>query len=767
NRATVKLPGGLTAEFNGVDEKIVLTLEEGDKIYRKEILGYDNTTKYIPISLLKDGTNPYTGKELIKVSVEDRRFIVERGFSENVNYLSSIQLRVETPSYHTIGKVPVFIINPDGGQGRGEFDYKTPDSKPAITNVTRNGREPQEEYRDEINGRARILKVDHKGGSIITVHGTDFREGARIDISNLLTIGENDIDYGLPTKLTFTMPPVPESEVGKLHRVSVTNRDGGTATSDKTIPPIFIEFTKGESDPEIYTIEPEKGSATGGTKVKITGNDFRETMEGFDGERLRVYFGDIEIEKKDIKYIDYKTLEVTAPKSATHGPVQVRIENPDGSMSQGDINFTYISKPKIKTVSPNKIFTNDIETEVTLTGEMFMSGGKVIVGGEIVNKNELKEDMDIKGEGLIGVDSQGNNREVAVVGGMEAASVTVEGDNVIKVKFNEAKNLENNHLIIINPDGGISNPYDRFEYQKPIPTKPLVLEGIPGYESTVQLIWSKSDENILNKATRYEIYGKLSKDKDYTFIGDTEEAEFLVKGLEPRTEYTFMVRALNEYGAAIDFATVKVKTLTIREDEKLKEKEKELKEKEKEIKQKGKEEIIEGRVTQTIGSDHLRGRVVDFSLAKYKSYDKFTVSIPIEYARKDNNLTIKDGTMTAILNIRDLYTLDVSKKDKGDKDAYINIHIERTREPHIPKGKRVASKAYNIDFDYQYGKDKLEIKNLLRPAKLMFKQDTITYTNTKNTRLYRFNEPTGTYVFTGEMSTDIKEKGRYILLSNR
>ena len=52
------------------------------------------------------------------------------------------------------------------------------------------------------------------------------------------------------------------------------------------------------------------------------------------------------------------------------------------------------------------------------------------------------------------------------------------------------------------------------------------LVGIPGYESTVQLIWHKSKENILNKATRYEIYGKLAEDRDYTFIGDTTEAEF-------------------------------------------------------------------------------------------------------------------------------------------------------------------------------------------------------------------------------------------------
>ena len=39
------------------------------------------------------------------------------------------------------------------------------------------------------------------------------------------------------------------------------------------------------------------------------------------------------------------------------------------------------------------------------------------------------------------------------------------------------------------------------------------------------------------------------------------------------------------------------------------------------------------------------------------------------------------------LNIKDLYTLDVSKQDKGNKDAYVNIHIDRTTESHIPRAK--------------------------------------------------------------------------------
>ncbi|WP_077369454.1 IPT/TIG domain-containing protein [Anaerosalibacter sp. Marseille-P3206] len=770
NRSTVELAGGLKAEFNGVDEKIVLTIKEGKKIYKTEVLGYDNTVKYIPVNLLKEGSNQYDGKELIRVEVSDKKFIVERGYSTDANYLNSTQMTVETPSYHTVGNVPVFVINPDGGTGEGKFEYKNPDSNPVITTITKEGRGPIEEYREEINGNAKVQKVNNKGGNIISIEGTDFREGAVIKISNILTITEKDIDYNLPNKLTFIMPPVPESEVGKLNRVVVQNKDGGTATSDKNIPPIFIEFTKGESDPQVLTVEPISGPATGGTKVKITGEDFREKMEGFEGEKLSVYFGESKVEDKNIKYIDYKTIEVAVPASEELGPVPVRIENPDGSVSDGKVNFTYISKPSIETVSPNKLFTNDTKTEVTITGKMFLPGAIVIVGGKIVDKKDLTKDMKVLGEGIIGVDAQGKNREVAVVGGIEAASVKVESDKLLKVIFKEGKDLENNNLIIINSDGGISDPYDKFQYQIPIPSKPLVLEGIPGYESTVKLLWSESDEDILNRATRYEVYGKLASDKEYTFIGDTSEAEYLVKGLKVNTEYIFMVRALNEHGAAIDFATVKVRTLNAREDEKLKEKEEKLKKEEQKLLREGKEEIIEGRVIKTIGTDNLIGGVgtVDFSLAKYKNNNKFTVQIPMEMVRKDSRITIKDGTFSFIFNPRDLYTLEVSKKDRGNSDAYIRIHFEREKESYIPRSKKASSKAYNISFDYIYGKEMLEIKRMVKSGKLFLKHDTITYPNRKDIYLARFNEAQGKYLFvTKDSSTNMVDSGRFILLSDK
>lgn len=764
NRATVKLNGGIEATYDASNKTLKAAIEENNVKYTFTYKGYTGEEIFINTKDFKYNDTTYQYEMLIKVAVDNNRLIVAANFAPSSQYYNKNQVTAITPVYFETGKIPVFIINPDKGQGQGYFEFKYPDSNPSIVNITKDGgEEPVLEYRDEIGGQAKVLRVDYKGGNRVTIHGTDFREGAVIKVENLLTI--KDIEYQLPNQLTFTMPSVPESVTGTLMKVVVENIDGGTADSSMNNPPIYVEFVKGESNPQIYVISPEKGSVTGGTLVTITGNDFRNVMERYPNGRLKVYFGDKKV--NSINYIDYKTIKVTAPKSDVLGKVQIKVENPDGSITKDEVYFNYISKPKISTVSPNKIFTNDTETEVTITGEMFLDGAKVIVGGSIIGIKDINKYTDIKGQGISGVDRSGNNIEVVVVGGMEAAQVKLESENVIKVKFNEAKDLENYSIIVINPDGGISDSYDDFQYEIPIPDKPMVLEGIPGYESTVKLIWSESSADVLNKASRYEIYGKLSKDKTYTFIGDTTKAEFLVKGLEPNTEYTFMVRALNEYGGAIEFATVKVKTLTVYEDKKLKDKESNLEKEDEKLKKEGKEEFKKDTVIQVLGKDTIRKGLVDLSLSKYKDYNKFVISISIEFIRTNDDLMIKDGTLTLMLDLKDLYTLEVSKNDNGNKDAYVNIHIEREGEYRIPRGKKIASKAYSISYDYQYGKNKVAINTLVRPVKITLEKDSIVYPNAVNPKLYTFNTAKGQYEEVGSTWANVKTSGKFILLSDR
>ena len=145
------------------------------------------------------------------------------------------------------------------------------------------------------------------------------------------------------------------------------------------------------------------------------------------------------------------------------------------------------------------------------------------------------------------------------------------------------------------------------------------------------------------------------------------QAEYLIRGLEPNTEYTFLVRALNEYGAAIDFAEVTVRTLSTQEDYKQKEKEDKLKEEQKNLNLKGKEVIQGDKVTKALGTEDIKNGLglIDFTLSKYKNATEYIIQIPLALARTDSTLNIKDGTMTMAINPKDLYTYKVSAMDQG------------------------------------------------------------------------------------------------------
>ncbi len=116
-----------------------------------------------------------------------------------------------------------------------------------------------------------------------------------------------------------------------------------------------------------------------------------------------------------------------------------------------------------------------------------------------------------------------------------------------------------------------------------------------------------------------------------------------------------------------------------------------------------------------------------------------------------------------------MYTYRVSALDKGgDKDSNLQINIKRQGEDHIPRGKRLASRAYEFYFGFQVGRNTIHIDKLLRSGKLTINLDNIMYPDAKNVSLYRFDIPTGQYVkISDNRTTSFNEKGKYILLSNR
>lgn len=719
--------------------------------------------------LVDDKGNKSPAYELVKVVVDgagrNENLIVEKGYSPDMKLDGPSRIVGKTPSAYSIGRVRVEVSNPDGGKANTNYTYTNPDSRPRIINITSDGVDPKEAN----EGKDMIISVDYKGGQIIEIFGEDFIEPMEVTIGNAAKITDG-ITYRLgddPQSIDFKMPPVNESHVGKMYRVSIKNRDGGNTHSEKTDnkwnKPIYIMFTKGDTDPSASNISPDKGPTTGGTKVIIKGSDFRADVAS--GKYPTVSFGGTQVEVNKVKYIDRETLEVIVPASKRWGLVDVVVRNYDGS-SAGNLKFTYITKPKIDDMNPKKIYKNDEETVVEIKGSQFMQGARVIVGGKLLPVKDLTPDMKLTAKGLYGVDKDGKNIEMAIVGGVDAKSVKVENENLIKVNFKETLDLENTSILILNPDTGLSDPYNEFRYEDPIPLRPLVLEGIPGYEGTVALVWSKSDPNLLNKATEFEIYGREISNSNNTFIANTTDHEYLVKGLKPNTEYEFLVRAINQYGAAIDFAKVKVKTLSLQDDYKEKEKQKELDKLLKEVEEKGKETIAGNKATLVLGKESMK-KPVDLSLTKYKNVKHFEIKVPLGLARQDFILNIKDNMMNLNINPRDLYTYKVSTLDKGNKDAYMVIQIGKERLTNIPRNKRVAGEEYGFIFNFQTGTDKTEIDKMLRPASLSLKVDTVLYPNPKNPKIHKFNPGKGSFEPVGQGVVSIDTKGKYIILSDR
>lgn len=128
----------------------------------------------------------------------------------------------------------------------------------------------------------------------------------------------------------------------------VLNEDGGTASSDELIPPIYITFIKGESNPQVISMTPDSGPSTGGTNVTIEGKDFRSTMAGFSGT-IQVFFGEVPATNVTVSADGRFIYLVTPPHEP--GAVEVKIQNPDGTMAKVPKPFTYISNPKITKIT--------------------------------------------------------------------------------------------------------------------------------------------------------------------------------------------------------------------------------------------------------------------------------------------------------------------------------------------------------------------------------------------------------------------------------
>lgn len=553
NISPIELDGNMTVDYNDNTNIIEFTITQGGADYTGQFTNYDGSACYFDMKALVSGSTEYPGYELVKAYEQGNRLIIERGYAPAVDLESSGQLIVTTPSYYTVGSVTLRVINPDGGTAASKFEYKNPATSPYISNITRDGYDPVSD------GTKQVLQVNYKGNAVIAVFGNNFLQNPTVQVGNTATIASKDITATLntdPQKLSFIMPAVPESAVGTLMKVVVTNEDGGVASSDNPpsslgILPIYILITKGETSPKVTSITPNLGPASGGTSVTITGSDFRSSMDGYGSNTVSVSIGGVPA--TNVTVVDYYTITCTTA-SASPGKADVKVENPDGENAVLKDGFTFISTPAISEVVV--LNANNEETDsqsisieggqtLKITGTGFMAGCKVVFAPEIALTTSTS------GGNLIYLLSStaGALDTYELKSGTDGSNVSVGSSTTLTVVAPAGK-LNTSGLMVVNPDNGASPIFSDISYALPRVDAPggvtaiLVHDDHHDTDRFIKVQW-----NAVDGATAYEVY-VVKGSREY-FLQSSIYTSLIFTDLEPNTSYKFIVKAVGNYGSSL------------------------------------------------------------------------------------------------------------------------------------------------------------------------------------------------------------------------
>ncbi|WP_197081652.1 IPT/TIG domain-containing protein [Paenibacillus sp. E194] len=189
------------------------------------------------------------------------------------------------------------------------------------------------------------------GGESVTIKGANFRPNPTVTFGSAYA---KNVTYVNDKEITVETPAGSQGKVS----VKVTNDDNQFALTD------FNYY----ANPEITSITPSNGPMGGGTTIKVYGKYF---LKG-----VKVKFG--ENYSPNVSYNNDVSLSVDLPATDKPGPVDVVIENPDGTTVTSKGGFTYNEPPKMEliSVSPTEGITTGGET-VALIGKEFQKGAEV------------------------------------------------------------------------------------------------------------------------------------------------------------------------------------------------------------------------------------------------------------------------------------------------------------------------------------------------------------------------------------------------------
>ncbi|MBA1336039.1 MAG: hypothetical protein HPY66_1860 [Firmicutes bacterium] len=374
------------------------------------------------------------GQDIDDYTIDEGGNIIFEPGGDRTEVIDEYTIKIKIPPGLPIGPKDVTVVNPDTASYtvKNGFYYKSPASHPEITGIV-----PPE--------------GSVAGGTVVTISGSDFREGIRvffggIEATNVTVSGNGDEIQATTPRYSIGTPGADRESVD----VTVVNYDGGSYTEENG----FTYRIPG-SEPIITMIDPNWGSTAGEETVIIWGLDFRLEYDeyGLPVGFPEVYFGGVKA--VSVRWDNYNRLTVITPVYPNAGKVDVTVANPDAGTYTAKNAFEYKrSSPKITSVTPNKGNKTGNE-EITIKGSGFMKGDlSARYEGEQVNRHTTPQDPIID---LLVI--FGDDKDSAPISG--GRSEVVVGN--IRVVYDSTDPLEDNTTLFYIPPSGPEVPVSSYK----------------------------------------------------------------------------------------------------------------------------------------------------------------------------------------------------------------------------------------------------------------------------------------------------------------
>lgn len=195
------------------------------------------------------------------------------------------------------------------------------------------------------------------GGTLLTITGTNFVSGARVDVG-----GRSATTTYVSSSQLRASTPTGSGTVA----VTVTNPNGQSVVRANA-----FTYTTSGTAPTMTSVSPTSGPLSGGTQLTIVGTGFVSGATVLVGTRSAT-----------ATFVSSTQVRASTPTGAAAGATSVRLTNPNGQSVTLSNAFTYVSSSTIPTITSVSPATGLLSggTQLTIIGTNFATGVRVTVG---------------------------------------------------------------------------------------------------------------------------------------------------------------------------------------------------------------------------------------------------------------------------------------------------------------------------------------------------------------------------------------------------